>query len=328
MEQLNLNPQQNEFLDDVIHGLQQSQKTLPCKYFYDKKGSDLFEQICHLDEYYLTRSELEIIKKHGKEIAYFLGANATMIEPGSGAGIKIQRLMAKMDIPQHYIGLDISPSILDYSVKTISKRFPFVKVHSACGDFFDQNFIEHALDDFNSRSSQKSKNKVVFFPGSTIGNFEHQAAKQLLKNFAKIAGKSGKLLIGIDLIKDLDKLIAAYNDKKGITAEFNKNILHRINKELGAELEGGIAVDECFRHAAVFNSHRSRMEMHLQAIKPLKIKLAGLEFEFKQGETIHTENSHKYSLKSFKQLSADVGLNIEKVWQDESENFALILLSV
>ncbi|NRB78672.1 MAG: L-histidine N(alpha)-methyltransferase [Saccharospirillaceae bacterium] len=304
----------NQFLKDVLQGLSQTNKTLPCKYFYDEKGSQLFEQICELDEYYVTDTEIKLLQNNMSDIAKFIQPNCNIIEPGSGAGIKIQLLLSALDQPKSFTALEISPSALKYSVATIKKKYPALEVNGLLGDFTDQENI-------NKIKGSQGNNNLVFFPGSTIGNFEVDQAITVLKNLSSLAG-DGQILIGVDLIKPLNTMLEAYNDKKGITAAFNKNLLHRINSELNGQIE----VEQNFKHQSIFNAEKSRIEMHLISKQDHSIKVNGVDFHFKEGESVHTENSHKYSTTSFERLANLAGLKIKQSWYAPNKAFVLFLL--
>lgn len=309
----------DEFLNDVIAGLRSSPRTLPCKYFYDETGSRLFDEICKLDEYYLTRTELAIMRDHAAEIAERVGSEATIIEPGSGAGIKVQLLIDALDKPRAFIPFDISEEMLSHSAGVIAKKYPELPVAPVHGDFTDTRFVSNLV---KHNHSIRSGNTLLFFPGSTIGNFNVDNAVQLLDNFRRLIGNNGKILIGADLVKNEQTLINAYDDAAGLTAEFNKNILYRINHELN----GNFDIDNGFAHQAVFNREKSRIEMHLVSLRDQRVVIDGDHYEFRKGETIHTENSHKYSMKSFSKLAANAGLQVTGTWTDKEMKFAQFML--
>ncbi len=300
---------QVDFFNDVINGLSLSQKTLPCKYFYDEKGSNLFEEICELDEYYITRTELKLIEDIKYELAELIGPNATIIEPGAGAGIKIQTLLSALDSPALYVPTDISAEFLFYSAQKIQQKFPKIEVMPIQADF---------AKPFNWVGKKQQKNRVIFFPGSTIGNFTPEQATSFLINQAKLIGKDGAIIIGVDLVKSIDHLEAAYNDKQGVTAEFNKNLLSRINTELG----GDFALEE-FEHEAIFNSKKSRIEMHLKSKINQSVQIEHKQFHFTKNESIHTENSYKYQLQDFILLAQKAGLCSHKYWVDDNSLFSI-----
>ena len=292
----------NRFAKDVVDGLSNDQKTLPCKYFYDTEGSRLFEEICLLDEYYITRAELSLIDAIKSDIAERIGKDATIIEPGAGAGIKIQKLLNALDTPNTYIPIDISQDFLDYSESKINEQFPRLDVQPIQADFTAPIDFEEA---------EATNNRVVFFPGSTIGNFSPAQATELLSNLAELASKDGSVIVGFDLKKPVKKIEAAYNDAKGVTAQFNKNILVRINRELDADID----IDS-FEHEAIFNEQESRIEMHLKSKKSQTIEIENQTFKFGKSETIHTENSYKYSNDAFKSLAENAGLTSLASWTD------------
>lgn len=306
----------SQFCMDVLQGLSQSNKTLPCKYFYNARGSDLFEKICDLDEYYLTKTEMQLLKAQANNISNLLPSTCNIIEPGSGAGEKISILLSVLPKAKKFIALEISQSALADSVDRLQQHFPKLNIDAQQGDFTDKNSLD------SIKKQHQDDENIVFFPGSTIGNFEPEQARDILINLSHLAGSTGKILIGVDLIKDERRLLAAYNDIKGVTAEFNKNILHRINEELEADIH----VDECFEHTAIYNQKKQRIEMHLTCKKACDIKVANTTIHLNEGETIHTENSHKYDYASFSNLVSQAHLQIEHYWLDDNQDFALFLL--
>ncbi|TQV86956.1 L-histidine N(alpha)-methyltransferase [Aliikangiella coralliicola] len=299
----------NEFYDDVIDGLSKKQKSLPCKYFYDQVGSELFEEICQLDEYYVTRSELELIDTIKSELAQLIGSNAVIIEPGAGAGIKIQKLLATLDTPSTYVPIDISRDFLNYSGEIIKQKFPNIDVFPVAADFTQSfKWLDYTVQ----------SNRVVFFPGSTIGNFDPAQAESFLSNVGEIIGSKGAIIIGVDLVKPIAQLEAAYNDQKGITAEFNKNILVRINNELNGNFDLDL-----FEHDAFFNVEKSRIEMHLKSKEDQSVIINEQQIDFKESERIHTENSYKYSIDSFVELAQRAGLKRAKSWVDSNNRVSM-----
>lgn len=306
-----------EFLKDVVDGLSNRQKTLPCKYFYDERGSNLFEQICELDEYYITRTELALLEQVGNEIAELIGEGATIIEPGSGAGIKVQILLDALLSPSRFIPLEISLDALQTSTQQLKQKYPSLRVIPKQGDFTDQSTLQKL-----PLEESQAQGRLVFFPGSTIGNFSAEEAVEVLSNLKLLAGQKGLILIGIDLLKDRSRLLAAYDDSLGVTAEFNKNLLLRINNELEADFD----IEEGFRHQALFNEEQSRIEMHLVSLKDQQVSIADQQFQFSEGETIHTENSHKYSQEFIAELATKAGLKITQQWSDSQKDFALFML--
>ena len=312
------NPFDNQqFLQDVLADLGQMPKTLPCKYFYDEAGSALFEKICDLDEYYITRTELEILRSAGDEIASLVGEGATIVEPGSGAGIKVQVLLKALFKPKKFIPLEISLDALRASANALQQKFPRLEVIPHRGDFTDQKDLQNL-----PLVSDQTERRLVFFPGSTIGNFTRDQAAEVMQNLRILAGENGLLLLGADLIKDRQRLISAYDDAKGVTAEFNKNLLVRINRELNANFD----YHQGFQHRAVFNEALSRIEMHLVATADQQVSIAGEKIDFAEGETIHTENSHKYSPEIIAQLANNSGFEVTHQWSDKQQDFGLFLL--
>lgn len=312
-QRLKSDAKQSEFLQDVLLGLQQSPPTLPCKYFYDDAGSALFEQICNLDEYYVTRAEIALLERSRAAIAQHLAPSTTVIEPGAGAGVKAAILLDAMPSPQAFVPLEISASALEGATDSLQRRFPDLDIHPLEGDFTaDPQDIRAALPD--------AEHILIFFPGSTIGNFCAEEAVEVLGNLATLAGDGGQVLVGADLIKDRQRLINAYDDQAGVTAQFNKNILRRINRELGGNFD-----DSGFAHRAVYNESLDRIEMHLVAQGDQRVSVAGEHFQFADGTFIHTENSHKYSEASFSELAGKAGLRVTQRWR--SPDVALYLLT-
>lgn len=300
-----------EFRQDVISGLSQSRKTLPCKYFYDARGSALFDRICELEEYYPTRTELEIMEQHIDSIADAIGRDCALIEFGSGSSLKTKLLLDHLSPYISYLPVDISGEHLAKTVSELQDSYPELEILPIEADFTQP--IEETL------LPQTPTRRVVYFPGSTIGNFTQREAVRLLQQMRKLAGEDGSLIVGIDLIKDVSVLEAAYNDDEGVTAAFNLNLLTRIQAELDGDLDIGR-----FRHAAVWNDEYSRIEMHLVSECEQSLTVDGESFSFRADETIHTENSHKYSLESFRTMAAECGLKIKDIWTDSREWFAVV----
>ena len=299
----------NNFLDEVHNGLSGKVKKLNPKWLYDFNGSKLFEEITKLQEYYVTRTEIGILEKNKSEIANLIGEKATVIEPGAGESKKISIFLKSLIEPKCYVPSDISKKYIKKIGKKLKKKLPKIKVNPVVDDFTSKKRINNKI--------LKNKNIVVFFPGSTIGNFEKREAIHFLKNI-KLKYKPKKIIIGVDLIKKKSVLLKAYNDKKGITARFNKNLLKRINKELKANFD-----IKSFKHSAIYNKSKSRIEMHLISLKNQKVKVQNKNFYFKKGETIHTESSHKYSPKSFNQLANKSGWKVKKIWTDLNRQFSI-----
>lgn len=306
-----------EFLNDVISGLTQQQKTLPCKYFYDDKGAALFEQITSLQEYYVTRTELSILEQYSQSIAQMLPENLSIIEPGCGSGKKVAYLLAHMANVKTFVPFEISEEMLSYSLAHLSPLFPDLAISPLLGDFTHSQTVKQLTKD----TALDSQTNLVYFPGSTLGNFAPVKAIEIMNNFHRLCGVNGYVLIGVDLVKERQVLLDAYNDKAGITATFNKNLLQRINNELN----GTFNLDN-FSHESRFNEQHSRIEMHLVSNCNQSVVINDQQIDFIEGESIHTENSHKYTLESFTQLAAQANLKLEQTWQDDSNYFALCLL--
>jgi len=321
-------PATESFRDDVLHGLRQAQKTLPSKYLYDRRGSLLFDQICELDEYYPTRTELAITQKHAAEIAAMLGPNCLLIEYGSGSSLKTRLLLDHLEDAAGYVPVDISREHLLAAAKSLSKSYPDLEIIPVCADFTGPFEIPDPR--------RPAARRVIYFPGSTIGNFTRRQAAELLANMAEtaapaaavsnqcdsLATRSGGVLIGVDLKKDATTLERAYNDSPGVTAAFNLNVLHRINRQLDADF----AID-AFEHEARYEPRLGRMEMHLVSRKDQSVEIGGEMIQFERGETIHTENSHKYSLDDFREMASKAGLKVEKIWLDDQKLFSVQYLS-
>ena len=292
------------FRDDVVAGLSAPQKFLSPKYFYDASGSRLFERICRLPEYYVTRAELALTRRHLAAIARFAGRGCQLIEYGSGEGVK-SRLLIRAAHPAVYVPIDISQDALDDAARRLAREFPGLRIHPLLGDF-------SRPIDIPVRRGMPS---VVYFPGSTIGNLTPEEAHAFLSMSRGIAAR---MLVGVDLKKDPAVLHAAYNDSRGVTAAFNLNLLVRINRELAANFDL-----RRWRHYAFYNPAQGRIEMHLVSMGEQKVALGKHRFDFASGETIHTENSYKYSLDGFRELAAKAGFSSTKVWTDRRELFAL-----
>jgi dimethylhistidine N-methyltransferase len=304
-----------QFLRDVLRGLERPDKSIPCKYFYDAIGSALFDEICELDEYYLTRTELQILRAHAPEMADAIGEDCDLIEFGSGSGLKTRLLLSELRSPRAYLPIDISREHLEKSVRALARSFAgmrFIPVHA---DFT----APFSLPD----TGQPRARRVVYFPGSTIGNFRPGSALRLLIQIARLAGEGGGLLIGFDLDKDEAIVWPAYNDREGKSAAFNLNLLARINRELFASFDLS-----AFEHRAVYLRAQERMVMHLVSRKLQRVRVAGREFQFREGEAIHTEDSYKYSLKHFARLTSQAGFSLSRQWIDPNQYFAVQYLTV
>jgi dimethylhistidine N-methyltransferase len=307
-------PEVDSFREEVVHGLQQAQKTIPCKYFYDAHGSHLFDQICELDEYYPTRTELSIMQQHAGAMAQLIGRGCLLIEYGSGSSLKTRVLLDHLQAPAAYVPIDISREHLMRSAAGLAAAYPSLKVLPVCADY---------TADFTLPLCHRPiARKVVYFPGSTIGNFDPVQAQKFLCHIAAIAGAGGGLLIGIDLKKDARILEPAYNDAKGVTAAFNLNLLHRINRELGADFQL-----HQFRHHAFYNEELGRIEMHLVSLQNQTVQIGETTITFTEDETIHTENSYKYSPEEFAVLAANAGFELQAMWTDEQRLFGVQYLT-
>jgi dimethylhistidine N-methyltransferase len=309
-----LGPEQARLRDDVLSGLRRAPKTLPCKYFYDARGSRLFEKICELDEYYLTRTELAILERSVAEMARCLGPRCMVIEPGSGSGTKTRLLLEALENPVAYVPVDISRDVLLRSAESIDGAHPDLEVLPVYADF-TQPF---ALP----TTRRPAARRVVYFPGSTIGNFDPPEVVRFLARLRKVCAPGGAVLIGVDLRKDGKVLEAAYDDAAGVTAEFNLNLLLRVNRELGADFDL-----TCFRHRAVWEETRGCVEMHLVSSVAQTVRVDGESFSFARGEVIHSESSYKYDLDGFAGLAAAAGLAVARVWLDERRWFSVQYLT-
>jgi dimethylhistidine N-methyltransferase len=310
-----LHPDAGRFLDDVLGGLSRPRKTLPPKYFYDRRGSKLFEAICGTPEYYPTRTETALMRRRAGAMARRLGRDCAVIEYGSGSGAKTRILLEALR-PAAYVPIDIARAQLRTTAAGISRDFPGLAVAAVCADY-SRPLALPELDRLGARR------KVVYFPGSTIGNFTPGEAAGFLRNVRGLVGPGGGLLVGVDLRKDAARLNAAYNDRQGYTAAFNLNLLARINRELGADFDLG-----AFRHQAFYNAPMGRIEMHLLSLESRRVRVGGRLIRFRAGETIHTENSCKYSVNGFRLLAAGAGLEPVDCWTDPGSLFSVHYLEV
>jgi dimethylhistidine N-methyltransferase len=297
-----------EFESRVIEGLSRPRKSIPCRFFYDERGSRLFEQITLLPEYYLTRTETQILETYAAEITRDVPAGAVLIEFGSGASRKTEILLKVLPQLRAYVPVDVSSSALEAAKRRLSGTFPHLEVRPALGDFSQP--IAFPPDLTHSP-------KLGFFPGSTIGNFTPLAASQLLRMIGRLLA-GGRLIIGADLKKDTGRLLRAYNDEAGLTAAFNLNLLARLNRELAGtfDLSG-------FRHEAIYNVRESRMEMYLVSLREQTATVRGRAFLFSSGERIHTENSYKHSIRQFQELARSAGCEPRRFWCDAEELFSV-----
>jgi len=307
--------ERSSFLEEVLGGLRQEQKVLPCKYLYDARGSQLFEQICELDEYYPTRTELAIMNQSVDEMANQIGEEVLLIEYGSGSGRKTRLLLDSLQAPTGYVPIDISREILTESAAVIAKRYPSLIVSPICADYLSPVEIPSPSRPFRRR--------VVYFPGSTIGNFEPSEALEFLTRMVKQVGTGGGVLIGVDLRKDPAELERAYDDGLGVTAKFNLNLLERINRELNGDFPL-----EAFSHAARWDGDLGRIEMRLVCDVECEVTIDGQVIGFGAGEYIHTENAYKYDVTEFESLAVKAGLSPRSVWTDPAEKFSVHYFSV
>ena len=297
--------------DEVIGGLARQPRAIPPKFFYDERGSELFDRICDLPEYYQTRTEMAILRRSVHELVDHIGEECVLVELGSGASRKVRLLLEKLK-PSGYVGVDISKEFLLSSTEALARDYPWLDVHAACVDFSHGLAIPHCDDKIH---------KVAFFPGSSIGNFEPGDVQRLLADIAGMVGEGGHLLIGVDLKKSVAVLNAAYNDDAGVTAEFNLNLLERIRTELDCELD-----PTTFEHYAFYNPAPGRIEMHLISKLCQEIRIEDRVFAFERGEGIHTENSYKYTVREFGEMAAQAGFRQQRVWVDEDALFSVQLL--
>jgi dimethylhistidine N-methyltransferase len=305
-------PERERFLSDVLEGLSRPQKDLPCKWLYDERGSALFEQICDLPEYYLTRTELAIMERHVRGMAEALGPGCALVEYGSGSSLKTQLLLGHLRSPAAYLPVDISPDALAGAAERLGRRFPGLPIVPVCADFTAPLELPVVPG---------ARRRAVYFPGSTIGNFHKLDAVSFLSRIRAECGRGGALLLGADLLKDRKTLLAAYDDARGVTAAFDLNLLVRANRELGADFRL-----EAWEHEARFNDRYGRIEMHLVSRAAQRVTVGGRTFAFRQGETIFTESSYKYGLPELQALAAIAGFHTEACWSDPRAWFAVLLL--
>lgn len=308
-------PKLGSFRDEVLHGLQKPHKELYSKYFYDERGSQLFDQICEADEYYSTRTEISILRQHIDEMAALMGEHCLLIEYGSGNSKKTRILLDALHEPAAYVPIEISKEYLLGSATVLAIVYPDLEVLPVLADY---------TSDFEIPIPAKPvSRRVAFFPGSTIGNFNPEPAKLFLKQVAKVVGKGGGLLIGVDVKKDFNIMHHAYNDQQGVTALFNLNMLVRINQELDADFQ----LNQ-FGHYAFYNPTAGRIEMHLVSLKNQTVSIGDVKVPFKLGESIWTESSYKYNLEEFAELAATAGFTVEHVWTDPQKLFSVQYLTV
>jgi dimethylhistidine N-methyltransferase len=303
-------PAHEPFVADVLAGLRDTPKHISPMYFYDALGSELFDRICELKEYYPTRTELRILEQHGNHIARRIGDDVLLVEFGSGSSMKTRLLLDRLPTLAAYVPVDISRSHLMNAAHSISASYPNLEVMPVCADF---------TRPFTVPTPRRAASRiVVFFPGSTIGNFDAPAALNLLRVMRRVAGAGGGLVVGTDLVKEVDVLVRAYDDSEGVTAAFNLNVLRRFNREMEANFDLGQ-----FEHRAVWNAAASRIEMHLVSRRQQRVMLAGETLDFDAGETIVTEHCHKYTVRGFATEAAHAGWRASAHWLDDRGYFSV-----
>jgi dimethylhistidine N-methyltransferase len=302
------------FARDVVAGLTAERKALRPKYFYDEEGSRLFEEITQVPEYYPTRTEIGILEEKGDSIAQLIPAGGALVEFGAGSSVKIRTVLRALDKLAVYVPVDISGEFLAGQAEALQEDFPKLKVRPVAADF---------TKPFELPNEARDRPRVGFFPGSTIGNFDPPEAENFLRHAGRILGRGAHMIVGVDLVKNRDVMRAAYNDADGVTAQFNLNLLRRINRELG----GNFDLDS-FEHRAVFNEKRSRMEMHLVSRDSQRVSVCGRAVEFAPGETIHTECSYKYTIETFGDLVERAGWRRVESWTDARDYFSVHVLAL
>jgi dimethylhistidine N-methyltransferase len=299
----------SDFRSDVLSGLGRRPKSLPCKYFYDARGTELFDQICDLDEYYPTRTEIGILEQHAREMAWLVGPRARLVELGSGSSMKTRILLDQLPDLDAYVPVDIAPEYLARASRELSRDYPDLRVVPVIADY---------TQPFDLPKADRGVRAVAFFPGSTIGNLEPSDARQFLRVVAGICQAGGGLLIGVDLKKDKERLEAAYNDAKGVTAAFNMNLLTRINRELGSDFDL-----QQFRHHALYDEAEGRIEMQLVSLAKQTVRVGDSGFSFEEGEPISTEYSYKYETNEFAEIAQSAGFHRIRTWTDDERLFSV-----
>jgi dimethylhistidine N-methyltransferase len=305
-----LAPGEESFREAVLTGLARPWKAIPCKFLYDARGSALFEEICSLSEYYPTRTEIAILEENSTAIAAEMGRNCHLIEFGSGASRKVRTLLRALDRPAAYVPIDISREHLQRAADSLAAEFPDLPVIAVCADYTRPLALPIP--------TRRSGMRVGFFPGSTIGNFEPAAAARFLMNCARILGRSGEMIVGVDLKKSSQILDAAYNDRSGVTAAFNLNLFERINRELDADID----ITQ-FEHFVFYNDVMGRVEIYIRSLVDQEAQIGGRRLHFGRGELVHTEYSYKYAVPEFQALAARAGFAPVSVWTDRDELFSV-----
>lgn len=304
-----LSAETDAFGEAVLRGLSSPRKRLPCQYFYDAAGSELFEEITRLEEYYPTRTETAILREHARSMVRPAGRRAVLVEFGSGSSRKTELVLAALESPRAYVPIDVSQSALAEARVRLEQRFPGLEIAPVNASFCEALKLPARV---------LPHRKLGFFPGSTIGNFDPPDAGRLLAHFARVLGPGSRLIVGVDLDKDPRRLEAAYDDAKGVTAQFNLNLLERINRELGGAFDLAR-----FQHRAIYDQEFRRIEMHLVSRVRQTVRVLGRSFQFAAGESIHTENSYKYSAEQFRALAQGAGWQTARVWMDACRDFSV-----
>lgn len=310
---LDLEPAEDDLLGDVLAGLSATPRRLPSKYFYDAAGSRLFERICEQPEYYLTRTELGIMREHAADMADALGPGVRLVEYGSGAGLKTRQLLRALRDPVAYVPVEISRSALLASVGRLAEEFPEIEMLPVCADFTQRVALPEP--------ARRPRRTVVYFPGSTLGNFENAVAVRLLAQMHALVGPGGAVLVGLDRKKDVATIEAAYNDAAGVTAEFTLNLLERLNRELGADFDRG-----GFRHDARYDAVQGRIQTHIVSTRAQSVNVGGQVFDFGEGEAMLVEYSCKYDQGDVERMADLAGLVVERTWTDPADQFSVQLL--
>ncbi|MCU7917219.1 MAG: L-histidine N(alpha)-methyltransferase [Candidatus Thiodiazotropha sp. (ex Epidulcina cf. delphinae)] len=305
-------PAASSLYDAVVNGLSRVDKSIPPKFFYDKRGSELFERICEQPEYYLPSVERRMLSQLTQEIAALTGRGRILIEPGAGSAAKVRLLLDELR-PVAFVPMDISFDYLKSSAMDLAREYPWLKIHATCVDYTHSMPVPEEIPDGP---------RLLFFPGSSLGNFDRDEAGAFLRMVHGALGDDGMLLIGVDTKKSESLLNAAYNDAAGLTAKFNLNLLHRVRQELNADLD-----PDLFEHRAFYNTEAGRIEMHLVSTHRHRFRLNGHSFEFEAGERLHTENSYKYVPQEFIDLASESGFSELRHWVDDGGLFAIYLLT-
>jgi dimethylhistidine N-methyltransferase len=314
IELIDLKPSLNSLKAEVLTGLKKPQKKLAAKFFYDKHGSELFDKITKLDEYYLTRTEESILEQNIEEIDAMIEQDDILIEFGSGSSTKIRIFLDQVKRLATYMPIDISSEFLKQSAEVLANDYPDLDIIAVCADY---------TKPFQLPELKIGGRRMVFFPGSTIGNFEPAFIEKFLQKVAQMLRPGDSMIIGVDLKKDKSVLNAAYNDSHGVTAAFNLNILNRINEELDANFDL-----TKFAHEAFYNEEHGRVEMHLRSVCAQTVNIEGELIHFEENETIHTESSHKFTISQFQKIASDNGFHPTKVWLDPKNYFSVHYLTI